>query len=328
MIKLLNSCIEMPPRRTPGKKLLKMLLPIVALLLLAVGISMAWLVYKVTRPPRQAYMVTPETFTLLSERGLKATDETWTNRDGTKARGWLLRGAEGHPGVVLLHRYGADRSWLLNLGVKLNEATNYTVLWPDLRGHGQDPPVAWTSFGSRETEVVAAALDYLRSLKTEQQRPLVGQNIGLYGVELGAYAALQAGSREPNVRALVLDSVPGSANDLLNDAVRDRTGLSNGLLQWLARAGMRIYFLGGYGNVPACETARGVAGRRVLLLAGDGAEHLRGSTTALAQCFPDPASVEVKSDLPISGYNLPSATGQQGETYDRRVIDFFDRALR
>ena len=157
---------------------------------------MLWLVFKVTRPPRQAYLVTPETFTLLSERGLKATNEEWTNRDGTKARGWLLRGAEGAPAVILLHRYGADRSWLLNLGVKLNETTNFTVLWPDLRGHGVDPPVAWTSFGGKETEDAGAALDYLRSLKTPQERPLVGQHIGLYGVELGAYAALRAGVRD------------------------------------------------------------------------------------------------------------------------------------
>src|SRR3954469_22688697 len=154
----------MPPRRMPGKKLLKMLLPILGLLLLAGGLTAGWLVFKVTRPPRHPYLVTPETFTLLSERGLKATNEEWTNRDGTRARGWLLRGNEGAPAVILLHRYGADRSWLLNLGVKLNEATNFTILWPDLRGHGVNPSIAWTSFGTSEAEDVSAALDYLRSL--------------------------------------------------------------------------------------------------------------------------------------------------------------------
>src|SRR5918999_447674 len=197
-----SSLTKMSPRRMPGKKLLKMLLPVAGVVLLAIALTMGWLVYKITRPTRQAYLVTPETFTLLSERGLKATNEEWTNRDGTKARGWLLRGSEGSPAVILLHRYGADRSWLLNLGVKLNEATNYTVLWPDLRGHGVDPPVAWTSFGARETEDLAAALEYLRSLKTPQDRPLVGNRVGFYGVELGAYAALRAAARDGSVSAL------------------------------------------------------------------------------------------------------------------------------
>ena len=66
------------------------------------------------------------------------------------ARGWLLKGAEGAPAVVLLHRYGGDRSWLFNLGVKINETTNFTILWPDLRGHGENPLIRWTSLGVRE----------------------------------------------------------------------------------------------------------------------------------------------------------------------------------
>jgi hypothetical protein len=312
----------------PGKKLLKMLLPIVGLLLLVVALATLWIVFKATRPPSQAYLVTPETFTLLSERGLKATNEEWTNRDGTKARGWLLRGTEGSPAVILLHRYGADRSWLLNLGVKLNETTNYTVLWPDLRGHGADPPVAWTSFGGKETEDVGAALDYLRSLKTPQGQPLVGPSVGLYGVELGAYAALRTGARDQGVRALALDSVPGTPNDVLDSAVRDRTGLNNRLLRGLAHVGTKIYFLGGYDNTRACEAAASVTTARVLLLAGSGPEELRASTVALMKCFPATTNVEANTELPLTGYNLPSATGEQGEAYDRRVIDFFDRTLR
>jgi hypothetical protein len=318
----------MPSRRRTGKRVLKTFLPILLLLALAVAGAVAWVVHGVTHPQGRPYLVTPEMFSQLSARGLKVTDETWPNRDGTASRGWLLRGAEGAPAVVLLHRYGADRSWLLNLGVKLNETTNYTVLWPDLRGHGENPKVDWTSFGTREAEDAAAAFDYLRSLKTAQGRPLVGAPLGLYGVELGAYAALEAGARDASVRALVLDSVPASPDDLLRATVKERTSMDNGLLQLLTRWGARIYFLGRYENAPACDAARSLNDRRVLLLAGTDAGYLRDSTVALAQCFPNQATLEVKSDLPLTGLNLPSATGEQGEAYDRRVIDFFDKALR
>ena len=279
-------------------------------------------------PPRHAYLVTPERFSQLSDRGLQATNETWTNSDGTAARGWLLRGAPGAPAVVLLHAYGTDRSWLLNLGVKLNEATNYTVLWPDLRGHGQDPPVEWTSFGVREADDAQAALEHLRSLRTPQGSQLIGEAMGLYGVELGAYAALRAATRVDGVRAFVLDSVPTGPDDILRAAVQGRTGLKNSLLQLLARGGVRIYFLGSYENTPACDAAAGSNNQHVLLLSGEDARGLSDSTTALAQCFPDTTRMEVKSNLPLTGLNLASAPGEQGEAYDRTVIDFFDRTLR
>ena len=135
----------MPPRRRFGKRLVKSFLPIVLVLALALVSSLSFIVYCVTRPTRRPYVVTPESFARISGRALKVTDEKWTNRDGRPARGWLLKGTEGAPAVVLLHRYGGDRSWLFNLGVKINEATSCTILWPELRGHGENPLVGWTS---------------------------------------------------------------------------------------------------------------------------------------------------------------------------------------
>src|ERR1700750_3221119 len=153
----------MSPRHRTGRKILTALLPIILIVALALVALTVWLVYGVTHPPRRSYLVTPEKFARFSDRGLKATEENWTNHDGTSARGWLIRGSEGQPAIILLHRYGADRSWLLTLGVKLNETTNMTVLLPDLRGHGENPPVASTSFGTLEADDVLAGLDFLRT---------------------------------------------------------------------------------------------------------------------------------------------------------------------
>jgi pimeloyl-ACP methyl ester carboxylesterase len=320
--------LAMPPRRRPGKKLLKAFLPIVLVLVLAVMLVAGWIVYRVTRPPRASYLVTPETFSQLSARGLKATNETWANTDGAQARGWLLRGMEGAPAILLLHNYGGDRSHLFNLAVKLNETTNYTVLLPDLRGHGEDPPVKWTSLGGREAEDAASALDFLRGLKTTQGRPLVGESLGIYGVELGAYAALRAAVANGRVRALALDSVPASPDEMVSAAMKENLGLENGLLRMLAHTGVRLYFLGRYDDTQACVAAASLSDRQVLLLSGPDAGRLRDSTLALAACFPKQAQVDVKADLPLSGINQRGATGEQSEIYDRRVIDFFDRALR
>src|SRR6266566_4565401 len=186
-------------RRRSIRRFLNTFLPIALIIVFVVGGVMAWLVYGITRPPRKAYLVTPQTFSQVTGPILKVKDETWSNPDGTRARGWLILGAEGSPAVILLHRYGADRSWLLNLAVKLNETTNFTVLWPDLRGHGDNPPVSSTSFGAIEGDDVTAAIDYLHTLKTPLGKPQVAGPIGLYGVELGAYAALDAARRYPEV---------------------------------------------------------------------------------------------------------------------------------
>lgn len=318
----------MPPRRRFGKRLLKSLLPILLVIGLAVVGFFSYVVYCVSRPAKRPYVVTPQGFSQISGRAIKVTDETWTTQDGRQSRGWLLKGAEGAPAVVLLHRYGGDRSWLFNLGVKINETTNFTILWPDLRGHGEAPLVKWTSLGAREGDDVLAALEFLRTLQSENRKKLVGDMFGVYGVELGAYSALKAASREVQIKVLVLDSVTSSPDALLNTAVSNCIGVDNSFVQYMSRTAMKTYLLGGFDSTPACDIARSIREVRVMLLSGNDAGRLKDETAALQNCFLVPANVETRTDLPLSGFSLPSATGEQGEAYDRIVIDYFDRNLR
>ena len=318
----------MPPRRRFGKRLIKSLLPIALVIVLAIVGAVSFVVYCVSRPGKRPYVVTPESFSRISGRAVKASDETWTNRDGRTARGWLLKGAEGAPAVVLLHRYGGDRSWLFNLGVKINETTNFTILLPDLRGHGENPPIKWTALGGREGDDLLDAFQYLRSLKSENQRTLVGERFGVYGVELGAYTALKAARGNDQIKVLVLDSVVKSPNDLLNTAIGNCVRLENSLLQYFSRTAMRLYLMGGYDSTDTCELANAMQNQRVLLLSGADAGALRDATASLQSCFLTPTNVETRTDLPLTGYSLPSATGEQGEAYDRVVIEYFDRNLR
>lgn len=315
------------PRRRPGKKLFKSLLPILLVVLVAVLLAVSVIVYGITRPPRRPYLVTPQSFSQISGSALKVTDETWRNHDGTTARGWLLRGVPGGPAVVLQHKYGADRSWLFNLGIKLNEATNFTILWPDLRAHGMDAPVRATTFGIREGDDLMSAIDFLASLKGDNGAVLVGSRVGVYGVELGAYAATSAARQDARIQVLVLDSVPRDVDHVVNSAVHDDVGVDYRALTWLARTATRIYFLGQYENVSTCELAAGLTTQRILLLAGADQSNLRTSTIAFHDCLPNRANLEVKADLPLTGLTLPSATGVQGEAYDRPVIEFFTKGL-
>jgi hypothetical protein len=309
------------------RRLGRVFLPIALIVVVAMAATMIWIVYGITRPPRAPYLVTPQTFSQVTGPMLSATDVTWDNHDGTKARGWLIRGADGAAAVILLHRYGADRSWLLNLAVKLNETTNFTVLWPDLRGHGENPPVNTSLLGAIEGDDATAAIDYLHTLKTPLGKPQVAGPIGFYGVELGAYSALDAARRNPEVRALALDSTPGSPDDLIRAVTIRHSAMNNSLLPRLGSWGVRIYTLGKYHNTSSCDLARSLRDVRVVLLTGDEGDPWRASTLELSKCFANGA-VEVKKDLVLTGFNLPASTGEQEESYDRTVIDFFDKALR
>src|SRR5580765_3909321 len=146
------------------KSFARLVLPAFLILVGALAGGSVWLVYSSARPLKTTYLVTPEKYGLLSTRAAQVTEEAWSNTDGSSTRGWLLRGAQGAPAVILLHKYGADRSYLLNLAVKLNETTNFTVLWPDLRGHGENPPVTWSLFGTVEGDDTTAAIEYLHTL--------------------------------------------------------------------------------------------------------------------------------------------------------------------
>jgi pimeloyl-ACP methyl ester carboxylesterase len=237
----------------------------------------------------------------------------------------MILGADEAPAIILLHGYGADRSWLLNLAVKLNETTNFTVLWPDLRGHGENPPVNWTSFGAVEGDDVTAAIDYLHTLKSPTGKPQIGPRVGVYGIGLGSYAALDAANRYADIRALALDSAPASPDDVVRAATTARTGMSNSFFQRLARVGMGVYSFGKFPTKTSCELAQTLRDVHVLLLAGV-QDQWQQSTLDLARCLKAPP--EIRKDLTITGARLPSSTGEQEEAYDRPVIEFFSKSLR
>ena len=264
-----------------------------------------------------------------TEKGKKFTVEGWSTGDNGAWRGCLVQGAPNAPAVILLHRYGADRSWLLNLGMKMNSAAGFTVLIPDLRGHGEKPAVKNTSFGGCEGDDLAGAIDFLRTLKAENGEKLVGQKIGLYGVEIGAIAAVYGAANSNDVNALALDSVPSSPADVLQKVVGSRTSFASAAVKPLANTAAPLYFASGcYKNTPLCETAATLNNRKILLLAGKDAPLWQESTDALAGCFGGGANVQKKTDLNPSGYSLiQSTTPQQQEAYNNLVIEFFRQSL-
>jgi pimeloyl-ACP methyl ester carboxylesterase len=299
---------------------IRLVFPAILLVVIALVGTSLWLVHRAAEPQHAAYLVTPESLSSFTRSKVKISEETWQNKDATAARGWLLRGGENAPAVILLHRYGADRSWLLNLGVRLNEATGFTVLIPDQRGHGANPSVKWSGFGGIEGEDLAAAVQFLRNQKTSDR-------IGVYGIEMGAIAAIFGAGGETAIRALALDSVPASSEDVLGNIVKARSSVAGEVAREIANRGTMLYYPKAFRRDSMCDVAPHLENRKILLLAGKDAPALQESTIKLGGCL-SKQSVQQKTDLPISGFNLiNSATSQQQEDYDQIVINFFRTAL-
>jgi pimeloyl-ACP methyl ester carboxylesterase len=310
------------------KSFSRLLLPIIILVVGAIVGASVWFVYKLAHPANPVYLVTPDKYGQLSSRASQVTDESWTNKDGTRARGWLLKGAANAPAVILLHKYGADRSYVLNLGVKLSEATNYTILMPDQRAHGENPLVKVSTFGGKESEDVSSAVEFLRGLKTPEQAPLVGKSIGVYGVEMGAAAALYGAVTDTSINALALDSVPQDSDALLREVFTRQFPFASSVTSRLPRLGTYFYFYeGSYKREPLCDTAKNLSNRQVLLLGGLDVPVLQESTGKLSKCFPSSTKAESKTDLSPSGFSIVNASIEQSEAYDQRIIDFFRQAL-
>lgn len=310
------------------KAFYKLLFPVALLLLIAVGAASVWLIQELSHPPVSAYVVTPLEYGRLSARAAQITEETWQNQDGSKSAGWLLRGDVNSPAVILLHRYGTNRSYMLDLGVKLNEATNFTILMPDQRGHGTSPATAICSFGGCEAGDIDSAIAFLKNLKTPDSATIVNGDIGIYGVEMGATAGLRAASNNPDIKALVLDSLPQSSDAVAAAAVARRFPFASSITAKLAQLGAYGYFFDGcYSKDSACDTAKKVAGRKVLLLAGIDAPDFQESTMKASKCFAPDTKVMTDTGLSPSGIGIIDSSMDTSSAYDQRIIDFFKESL-
>jgi len=90
---------------------------------------------------------------------------------------------------------------------------------------------------------------------------------------------------------------------------------------------MPIFYDGCYKRDSACEMAKQLGDRTVLLLAGADAREFQESTSKLSKCFPNTVKMDSKTDLSPSGMNILNASLETSEAYDQRVIDFFRNAF-
>src|SRR5215475_12056291 len=182
--------------RYPTKWYTKLFTAIVALAFfvgLATLAIAGFLVYRIVKPQRTSSEINMNTFPGRPD-SVQFTVAGLGNREG-----WFFPGLRGAPTIILCHGYESSRSKLLTLVSALQDH-QYNVFVFDFAAHGANSGM--TTFGYKEAEELRAAIDTLAS-----RTDLDPTSFGLWGYNLGGYAALREAETDKRVRTLVLDSV-------------------------------------------------------------------------------------------------------------------------
>ena len=224
--------------------------------------------------------------------------------------GWFFPGLRGAPTIVLCHGYGSSRGELLTLESALQDH-QYNVFIFDFAAHGANAGV--TTFGYRETEEVRAALDALAV------RPDVDPTrFGLWGYNLGAYAALREAENDKRVRALVLDSVYDQPKQMVKVGV-EKNGLG-GFPLMVRAAEMSFEYLNyQHRNDPPLSSRLNVMLNvpTLYIQALDDPE-LAEATRNMFLKAPEPRDQAI-----IAHGNFASMGDDDKRTYENRVVSFY-----
>ncbi|HKQ62695.1 MAG TPA: alpha/beta fold hydrolase [Candidatus Polarisedimenticolaceae bacterium] len=281
--------------------------------LVAVGATTVQ-VRRVTSPPRHANP--PIDFEAMK---IRVEDVTFPAADGVRLRGSLLRGDPGLPPLVLCHDYGSSRSALSHLAIALRK-NGFTVLAFDFRGHG-DSEGKFSSRGVREKRDILGAVQFL-----SEQPGIDARRMGIYGVGMGAHAAVLAAFDRPVLRVLVLDGLyPDASYALVRDVF---AGWSFGVqrLGFLPRAVYAVLHQESVDEQRAAEVLQKLLGRDLLLLAPAGDGSLTAEMQRMYSAIPQQPDLE--GNLVI----LPAteSVGLEGDElarYYERVAQFFTSRL-
>src|SRR5258707_7412066 len=174
-------------------KLLTVLLALAFFAVLATSAIAGFLVYRIVKPQRTILEISMASFP-----GHPEVADFQVPGLG-KREGWFFPGLRGAPTIILCHGYESSRGELLTLESALQDH-QYNVFIFDFAAHGANAGIS--TLGYREADEVRAAVDLLAA-----RTDLDPTRFGLWGYNLGAYAALREAENDKRIRALVLDSV-------------------------------------------------------------------------------------------------------------------------
>lgn len=218
-------------------------------------------------------------------------------------------GKAGGPTIILAHGLRQRSSSLLTL-VAAFQDNSYNVLVFDFTGHGGVK--GRTTLGYRESRELLAAVAAVA------QRPDVDpERIGVWGRDIGGYAAIVAAATDGRVRAVVVDSVYNSPEDMLQLQLRNSPG-DLPLIRTLCRWGFRLLNFSDRKTVPLSARLPGMGGTAKLFIQGRDSPDLGESTL---QLFLN--SAEPRQQMLINRSDFNTMNDEEKSFYQKQVVTFF-----
>ena len=271
---------------------------------LATGAIAGFLLFSIVRPQKSSSEINLDSFP-------GRPDAVAFTVPGVGSReGWFFPGLRGAPTIVLCHGYGSSRGELLTLISALQDH-QYNAFVFDFAGHGKNSGM--TTFGYREAEELRVAIDTLAV-----RNDVDPARFGLWGYNLGAYAALREAEGDRRVRALVLDSVYDQPDEMVKIGVQ-HSGLAG--FPFMVRAADL-----GFGGLnykyrkdpPLSKNFIALTNVPKLFIESADDSNLADMTRQMFLKAPEPRDQEI-----IAHGNFVSLNDDEKRAYENRVVSFF-----
>jgi len=285
-------------------KLLTAVLALVCFVVLATAAIAGFILYRIVKPQRSSTEISMASFPG------KPADVQFSVPGLGEREGWFFPGLLGAPTILLLHGYESSRGELLTLESALQDH-QYNVFIFDFAAHG--PNAGITTFGYRETDEVRAALDAIA-----RRNDVDPSRFGLWGYNLGAYAALREAEGDRRVRALVLDSVYDKPEQMVKVGV-ERNGLGGFPLMIRSAEESFLWLNRKYRDAPPLSrNLRAIAGVPVLFIEATDDPELGGLTRDLFLRTSEP-----REEVIVPHGNFTNMIEEDKRAYENRVVSFF-----
>ena len=285
-------------------KLLTIVLALVFFAVLATAAISAVLVYWIVKPQR-----TSSEISMASFPG-RPDEVDFTVIGAGERKGWFFPGLRGAPTVILCHGYQSSRGELLTLVSALQDH-QYNVFVFDFTAHGANAGV--TTFGYRESDEIRAAIDALA-----KRNDVDATRFGLWGYNLGAYAALREAEKDPRVRAVALDSVYDYPKQMVKIGV-EKTGVAGfPLMVKSAQTGFEWLNYAYKSDPPLSAKLKSLNGVPVLFIQAADDPELSSISREMFLKASEPREQQI-----IAHGNFVNLPEDEKRTYENRIVTFF-----
>lgn len=287
-------------------KLLVVLLTFIFFAVLATAAIAGVLTYWIVKPQRTSSEISMASFpgrpdeVEFSVPGLKPSER----------KGWFFPGLRGAPTIVLCHGYQSSRGELLTLVSALQDH-QYNAFVFDFAAHGSNDGV--TTFGYRESDEVRAAIDTIA-----QRNDVDPRRFGLWGYNLGAYAALREAENDDRVRALALDSVYDYPKQMVKIGV-EKTGVGGfPLMVWSAQTTFEWLNYAYKNDPPLSARLKKLTGVSILFIQATDDPELGAITREMFLKAAEPREQAI-----IAHGNFVNLPDDEKREYENRIVTFF-----